>query len=69
MPRELLDLFEKANEALFNLHRAMEVCLKDLPGKENWRDVYRMRIELSTVKVICGNNFKPIPADSGQTQA
>lgn len=59
MPDELKRLFDSADEALFNLHLAMERQMKGLPGAENWRDIYRMRVELNSIqKPMCENNFK-----------
>jgi hypothetical protein len=40
------ELFEKANAALFELHRHIETEHKD----EAWRGVYGMRVELSNVE-------------------
>ena len=62
MSPELKALFDAADTALYNLHRGLELCLRNLPGKDLWRMVYKMRLDLSSpVQVMCENNFKREP--------
>ena len=60
MPYKLVQLFDEANAALFNLHTEMHQSMTGLPGAENWREVYAMRVKLNSwVRKLCENNFKP----------
>lgn len=58
MSDELKRLFKAADAVLFNLHRQMEQELRLRPGKENWREVFAMRIKLGQAETMCANNFK-----------
>jgi hypothetical protein len=59
MPPELQALFDAADTALYNLHRGLELRLRNLPGKDIWRMVYKMRLDLSwQVTTMCENNLR-----------
>lgn len=59
IPLDLRVLFDAADTALYNLHRGLESCLRDLPGKDLWRMVYGMRSDLTMrVMPMCENNLR-----------
>lgn len=58
VPPELKRLFRNADEALFELHREMERSMARKTGKENWREVYALRVALiQRIRPMCENNF------------
>lgn len=57
MPDILVRLFNEADAALFYLHNRMEWDMKDLPGSQNWREIFGLRLKLNTYRTLAGNNF------------